>query len=128
MNLANVFAILKPDQGVDTLPVSEGFYEALDREYGQFQGHVLVSMYTFTRDWPSWECHPAGDEVVVLLDGEATMVCELDDGASREMPLGEPGSYVVIPRNTWHTAKVPHSARMLFVTPGEGTQHRNGGC
>lgn len=124
MNLASIFAILKPDQGMDTLPVAEGFYDALDRDYDGFKGHVLVSMHTFTEDWPSWECHPKGDELVVLLAGAATLVCESEDGTS-ETALAQPGDYAVVPRNTWHTAKVPQTARMLFVTPGEGTQHRS---
>ena len=28
---------------------------------------------------------------------------------------------IVVPRNTWHTAKVSEPTQMLFVTPGQGT-------
>jgi hypothetical protein len=38
--------------------------------------------------------------------------------------LNVPGSYVLIPRATWHTAKVHIPSSVLFITPGEGTQHR----
>jgi hypothetical protein len=31
---------------------------------------------------------------------------------------------VVVPRNTWHTARVSGTTRMLFITPGEGTEIR----
>jgi hypothetical protein len=31
---------------------------------------------------------------------------------------------VLVPPNTWHTGKVRRSAKMLFVTPGEGTENR----
>ena len=35
--------------------------------------------------------------------------------------VSEPGTYVVVPKGAWHTAR-PHAATtMLFVTPGEGT-------
>lgn len=27
----------------------------------------VISLFNFAEDWPSWEMHPAGDEVVVCL-------------------------------------------------------------
>ncbi len=33
-------------------------------------------------------------------------------------------TFVVVPKNTWHTAKVHAPTMMLFVTPGEGTENR----
>jgi quercetin dioxygenase-like cupin family protein len=35
--------------------------------------------------------------------------------------LSEPGTFVIVPKNTWHTARIHAPTRMLFVTPGEGT-------
>ena len=40
------------------------------------------------------------------------------------MRLDTPGSFVVVPKNTWNTAKVHAPTTMLFVTPGEGTENR----
>jgi hypothetical protein len=37
----------------------------------------LVSMYTFSESWTSWEMHPNGDEVVLCTAGEITLVQEL---------------------------------------------------
>ena len=37
--------------------------------------------------------------------------------------LDEAGTYVVVPRDIWHTVKVSEPTRMLFLTPGEGTQN-----
>ena len=31
---------------------------------------------------------------------------------------------IIVPRDTWHTARVHRPARMLFITPGEGTVTR----
>lgn len=121
--LAETFAVLKPDLRVQPVGVAPGFYEALNADFDGFGGHILVAMHEFSRDWPSWERHPAGDEVVMLLSGRATMV--LRTGAGEETAvLAEPGSYVVVPRGTWHTARVSEATRMLFITPGEGTEHR----
>ena len=38
--------------------------------------------------------------------------------------LSEPGAFVIVPRGTWHTAKVNVPTTMLFVTPGQGTENR----
>lgn len=83
----------------------------------------LVSMYDFTSDWDVWEMHPAGDEVVVCLSGEITLIQELPDGALHSETLGA-GQYLVNPAGTWHTANVPVAASALFVTAGIGTEHR----
>ena len=30
-------------------------------------------------------------------------------------------NFAIVPRNTWHTARVTSPTTMLFITPGEGT-------
>ena len=98
-------------------------YEELDRDFQGFRGHVLLSCHTFKEDWSSWERHPAGDEIVCLLSGAATMILE-EGGAEEAVRLEKAGEYVVVPKGTWHTARTSVSTTMLFVTPGEGTENR----
>lgn len=81
----------------------------------------LVAMHTFTSDWPTWEMHPKGDEVVVVVEGEMTLVQEID-GANVETTLG-PGQYAINPRGVWHAGKIPTFAKALFITAGEGTEN-----
>lgn len=83
----------------------------------------LVSQYTFTQSWDSWEMHPAGDEVVICADGAMVLVQERPDGRVTETALG-PGEYAINPPGVWHTADVEGSATAIFITAGEGTQHR----
>lgn len=83
----------------------------------------LVSMYEFTADWDGWEMHPEGEEVVICLDGEITLVQEDGQGERREIPLTT-GGYAINPRGVWHTANVISHARVLFITAGWGTQGR----
>lgn len=123
MQLDRTFAVLGPDLRVTPVPVTPGVYEELDARFDGFKSHVLVSLVAFDTDWPTWEIHPAGDEIVVLLSGRATLHLKIAEG-ERQAALSEPGSYVVVPRNTWHTAKIAEQTRMLFVTPGEGTENR----
>lgn len=89
---------------------------------GVADGNWLFAEFAFDADWASWEMHPLGDEIVYLLDGEVTLLLELDGGV-REVLLKD-RSAVVVPRGVWHTAKVHAPSRMLHITCGEGTQHR----
>lgn len=123
VNLADVFAILKPDLTVATMPLSPTIYERLDTEFSGFKGHTLVSMYAFDNDWSTWEMHPKGDELVLLLSGSATLILRLN-GSNNETRLHRCGEYVVVPRGAWHTAQTNEPTQMLFITPGEDTQNK----
>ena len=83
----------------------------------------LVSLFRFTEDWPGWEMHPAGDEVVVCLTGEMRLTQEFPDGRIEKVTL-QAGDYAINPAGVWHTADIPAEATGLFVTAGVGTQNR----
>jgi mannose-6-phosphate isomerase-like protein (cupin superfamily) len=83
----------------------------------------LVSLFTFTENWPGWEMHPAGDEVVLCLSGGMTLTQEYPDGRVEQVTLG-PGDYAINPPGVWHTADIAGTAQGLFITAGAGTQHR----
>lgn len=102
--------------------VTPDFYAQLDADFGDFNGHSLVAEHTFEEAWPTWEMHPAGDEFVYLLEGDVDFVLWID-AAEQTVRVAEPGSYVVVPKGTWHTARPRQRTRMLFVTPGEGTRN-----
>lgn len=121
-SILQTFAVLKPDLGVDRVPAGPELYEALDRDYDSFKGHSLVAVHDFSAAWSGWERHPAGDEIVMLLSGKTTMAIKTDKGVARVL-LSEPGAYVVVPRGAWHRAEPDLPSRLLFVTPGEGTEH-----
>ncbi|QSX77413.1 cupin domain-containing protein [Agrilutibacter solisilvae] len=108
----------------DAIPASESFWEALaGGGYPQLDQGRLMSAFTFSESWSTWERHPAGEEVVLLLSGAATVVLE-EPGGERAVPLSQPGAYVLVPPNTWHTATTTVPTTMLFLTPGAGTEHR----
>lgn len=83
----------------------------------------LVSQYTFTESWTSWEMHPAGAEVVICTQGTMTLIQEHAEGAIATVTLG-PGEYAINPPGIWHTADIAGHASAVFITAGEGTQHR----
>jgi len=123
LDLASTFIVVEPDHRAVPVAVTPTIYEELDRVFDHFKGRMLVASFSFEADWPSWEIHPAGDEIVCLMSGEATMV--LDRGGVEEtVRLREPGSFVIVPKGTWHTARTTVPTTMLFVTPGEGTRNK----
>lgn len=117
-SLSKVFAVLSPALTVSPVPVTPDVYQRLDADFDSFRGHVLISAFEFSAPWPMWERHPAGDETVILLDGDVTLT--LRTAADQRVRLSAPGQFLIVPRDTWHTA-VPHVAtRMIFITPGRG--------
>ena len=83
----------------------------------------LVSMHAFTGDWDVWEMHPKGAEVVLCTSGEITLHQEQPDGSAATVTLG-PGDYAINAPGVWHTADVTGEATAVFITAGEGTEHR----
>lgn len=81
---------------------------------------VVVSPQDAT--WTTWERHPAGDEVVVLLSGRVDVIQELD-GTTRTIELHE-GQALINPKDAWHRSIVHEPGTALFITPGMGTEHR----
>jgi len=123
LNINSTYVVLGNDGGAIPVPVSDHFFEDLESEFGDFKDKRLVSLFSFDQDWDTWEMHPAGDEFVCLLSGQVDLVLE-QDGTERTIHLSNPGSYVLVPRGAWQTAKVSEPSSMLFITPGEGTQNR----
>ena len=119
------FIVLSPDKRASIEKADKGLYERLDQRYNNFAGYELVACHEFESDWPGWEIHPHGDEIVMLLSGAVTFVLEREDGEER-IALSGQGQYLIVPKGVWHTAEVTEKAKVLFVTPGEGTQHRQG--
>jgi mannose-6-phosphate isomerase-like protein (cupin superfamily) len=106
--------------GATRLPVGPDFWATIDSNPDLRA--TLISAGESREDWPRWEQHPYGDELVYLLEGEATLILEHDDGEERVTLRS--GEAVLVPAGTWHRALVPQPCRMLFVTFGKGTRHR----
>ena len=111
-----------PDGPAATLlEVTPDFWEKLETRT-DLHGGRLITAYRFEQDWTSWERHPAGDEIVVQLSGAMDFVVE-DRGRERTVSLRGRAA-LVVPRGLWHTARVLAPSEAIFVTRGEGTEHR----
>lgn len=124
---AGTFVHLDDDGTATPLGVTESFWPDLISgqlgEPGQLERGRLITLSEFDADWPMWERHPAGDELVYLLEGAVDIVLERRDG-EETVRLDRQGAFVLVPRGVWHTARTTVATKMLFITPGAGTGHR----
>lgn len=119
-DLGTTFVHLEDEGAATPLAVSEDFWSEMDPRLTRGR---LVSRFRSESDWPNWEMHPSGDELILLLSGRMIFIMEATDGSIERAELAA-GDAILVPRGTWHTADVPELADALFVTPGCGTRHR----
>ena len=99
---------------------AEGFWETVDSNADVLG--TLVAGFVSTEDWPHWEMHPEGEEVLVLVEGRMTLI--LDEPAGERRVEMTPGATCIVPRGVYHRALVPTLSRFIGVTYGAGTTHR----
>jgi mannose-6-phosphate isomerase-like protein (cupin superfamily) len=119
-DLEATYLSLDGQGAVATHPVGPDFWAGIGQN-ADILG-TLITVSTADRDWSTWEMHPEGAEILVLLEGRATLVLDGAGGVTRHAMA--PGTTLVIPKGTWHRALVAEPIRMLFVTYGAGTTHR----
>jgi quercetin dioxygenase-like cupin family protein len=80
-------------------------------------GGVYVSHFAGLGEW---ERHPGGDEIVMVIEGEA-VASLIEAGREVTQPV-QAGQLIVIPENTWHRFETA-GVKLLTVTP-KPTDHR----
>jgi quercetin dioxygenase-like cupin family protein len=126
-DLHSTFVHLGRESTVTPLPDFAWTPEYLESYEQRFAGDGpqgrLVTLSGQVETWTSWERHPAGEELVVLLSGRVDVIQDLDDG-ERMIEL-RPGEALINPRGVWHTSNVHEPGEALFITAGMGTEHRS---
>jgi quercetin dioxygenase-like cupin family protein len=88
---------------------------------------IPVDGYTFgvatmTENSPhDGEMHPDGDEVLYLIDGKVRVTIECDPVQVLEM---SPGDGAIVPKGTWHKVDILEPSRIVYLTPGPGSEYR----
>ena len=131
IDLLKNYLLLEPDGASVLLPGGGEFWSQLmsgkptdagvRRLLGSAHGRLLCVL-PMHADWTNWEMHPAGDEILFMLEGKAIFQLEFLDGL-KEVAISA-GRLLTIPKGVWHTAKVSEPTRLLAITAGQGTQHR----
>ena len=122
LHLDNDHVVPLPDFGFD----HEAFTAYINQHCTPGQPHRLMFIETSSENWGSWECHPEGDEIVVVLEGRGifyqrpSMDC---DAAEIERTPFQGGTTFLNRKGIWHTADVEEPMVALYLTPCPGTEH-----
>ena len=100
----------------------DSFWNLSGEQLNKIGENWLITEFHFEEDWKTWEMHPNGEEIVYLLTGSMDLILD-KDGNQEIIELRGKGS-VIIPQNTWHTAKVFEPSNMLIITLGKDTKTR----
>ncbi len=117
-----IYLLLRSNGDAQPVQGGDAFWSMPKTELEQHGQSWLVSEFSCSNNWPSWEMHPVADELIYLLSGEAEFLLEKPEGLQR-IHVVERG-LVIVPRGIWHTAQVSAPSRMFLITMGAGTQHR----
>ena len=90
------------------LPADAAFAVLAETE----NGRVFVGSY---EGRSAWERHSKGDELVQIVDGQATLTMMLD-GEAVELEM-QAGMITVVPRNRWHRIDAPDGVTVMTMTP-----------
>lgn len=119
-DLETTYLVLSDGPDAKRVEVGPDFWQSVDRR-DDLAGR-LVGVFRYDADWASWEVHPDGDELVLLLSGAVDLVLDAPSGERTVELRGRTAA--LVPRGVWHTANVIESGEALHVTRGEGTRHR----
>jgi mannose-6-phosphate isomerase-like protein (cupin superfamily) len=119
--LDDTYIHLKPGDGAQAIEGGDRFWATIQERSDLDEGR-LMGVTGQNADWDHWERHPAGEEILTLLSGEMELILEME-GSERRAVL-RAGETFIVPRGIWHRALVKEAGRLLFVTPGAGTEHR----
>ncbi|MFO0574990.1 MAG: cupin domain-containing protein [Polyangia bacterium] len=120
-DLKSTYVHLSDGPAAVEVPVGPDFWERIGSR-ADLQSGRLVTRFRQTADWPHWELHPAGEEVLHLISGALELVLE-KPGGERSVML-RAGDTFIVPRGTWHRGIVHEAGELLGITYGAGTQHR----
>ena len=85
-------------------------------------GQVSVCVSRFSQH-PKWEIHPNGEEVLVGISGELSLV--ILDAVHPKTILLKSGDVAVIPQNTWHSPIRHGEVAVLNIGNYAGTRVSN---
>lgn len=119
LDLSKTYLHLAISGAVTPLTVGPGFWTDMPSILATGR---MVSLLKHDCDWPSWEKHPVGEEVIVQLTGHMRLRLALPEG-ERSVALAA-GRCAVVPVNIWHTADISEPSSALYITEGQGTEVR----
>ena len=120
-DLATTYVHLDGKNDAHAVPVTETFWPELMTGQRDYDGRLVMAFH-ISEDVAHWERHPAGGELLMALAGAFDIVLD-EPGGERHVPLDE-GHAFIVPKGLWHRVVVRQAGDIVFITPGEGTEHR----
>jgi len=122
--LSETYLELHEDGSVGDIALTPEFWPDLMSGRRQLDGRLIMS-FVLTEDMGHWEMHPAGDEILLALSGRMAVVLQgVLQGDPDESFALKAGEAFVVPRGRWHRLNVIEAGEVVFMTPGEGTEHK----
>jgi mannose-6-phosphate isomerase-like protein (cupin superfamily) len=121
-DLMSTYAQLRDDGSALVVEGGDAFWATLGSR-PELHGGRLLGCTKQTSDWPHWEMHPAGDEILILISGAFDLQVERADGMVETIEM-RAGKTCVVPKGLWHRGLAREPGNLVFITPGQGTQHR----
>ena len=120
-DLSGTYVHLEDGGRASAIDVSPEFWSELMSGKRRYDGR-LITAHHMAEYTATWEMHPSGEELLILVSGAVDCILEDEDG-ERTVEL-RAGSACIVPRGVWHRQVVRQPGFMIFVTWGAGTQHR----
>jgi len=120
LRLNETYLELQDGGGVGRIDLTPEFWPDLMSGKRQVDGRMIMS-FELAEDMGHWEMHPAGDEILLALSGRMTVI--LEGSPDERFELSARQAFIV-PRGRWHRLTVIERGEVVFMTPGEGTEHK----
>lgn len=120
LRLSETYLELRDDGAVCRIDLTPEFWPDLMAGRRHVDGRMIMS-FELSEDMTHWELHPAGDEILLVLSGRMTVIVEGSPDECFELSAGQA---FVVPRGRWHRLNVCEPGEVVFITPGEGTEHK----
>lgn len=119
--LTGTYVHLTNDGAAAEVTCTPAFWQELASGARRFDGRLMGAV-RMAESMSHWEMHPAGDELLHLVAGAADVI--LERGGRESAVTLRAGRTCVVPRGVWHRLVVHEPGELIFITAGEGTQHR----
>jgi hypothetical protein len=80
-DLETSYLVLADGPAAKRIEVGPDFWPTIEQR-DDLSGR-LVGIFRYAADWNSWEAHPDGDEIVMLLSGAVDLVLDVEGGRAR---------------------------------------------
>lgn len=99
-----------------------GFFQLAMANPELMQGYVFSLHHAANSaavHYPTWEMHPEGDELLILLSGSLSAEFRHQEGQSTEVLSCHTAS--IVPAGIWHRLIVHEPSVLIAITPRQGT-------